>query len=488
MRGVDFIGRNSFIQMSKLSNVKGRIDYIASPKRQENLYATYQQTEMVFWKNLAKCNQEEFASSGTKGTCIEARELIIALPESLAQYEPENLLNKFTEAFGMKYGVSCVSALHHNKRKTNYHIHLIFSERKLLDDPVEKIATRNMFYNEQGKKVRTKKEILDADGNLRRGCKVIPKGEVYERKIFTKKEEVFKSKAFLDEAKIFYTEMINTFVLNEDEILKVYDKDSPYLATKKIGKNNPKAEEIKVDNEIRQKWNEEVDRAYIAGVTDTELKVIRTEHIAIPTKKSIEEVGAAPYRLYGILERAIAVLKAKIHEVMRKLLEDSKSNDLSRQDIVVEEGVLKEPTVPALVKKLPYLQKLEKQFNQLNVKIVILERDLDEYILSHPEINNIFKGKERKEREEKIADYGRQIAYVKKAFVAVRNKAGYKDIKAFQNELQMAQHVYRAYAKEKQSYETEVYKREHYKNQIEVVRDKEVVAPSKSIRRTQEER
>ena len=33
--------RHSFIQMPKLSNVKGRISYITSHARQENLYATY---------------------------------------------------------------------------------------------------------------------------------------------------------------------------------------------------------------------------------------------------------------------------------------------------------------------------------------------------------------------------------------------------------------------------------------------------------------
>lgn len=73
--------------------------------------------------------------------------------------------------------MECVSALHHNKRKTNYHIHLIFSERELLPEPIEKIATRNMFYNEQKKHVRTKKEILDDSGNVRKGCKIIKKGK-----------------------------------------------------------------------------------------------------------------------------------------------------------------------------------------------------------------------------------------------------------------------------------------------------------------------
>ena len=105
--------------------------------------------------------------------------------------------------------MECVSALHHNKRKTNYHIHLIFSERELLPEPIEKIATRNMFYNEQKKHVRTKKEILDDSGNVRKGCKIIKKGEVYERTLFTAKNKLFKQEHYLDEAKHFYTDLIN---------------------------------------------------------------------------------------------------------------------------------------------------------------------------------------------------------------------------------------------------------------------------------------
>ena len=58
------IARNSFIQLTKLSNVKGRITYISSHAKQENLYAVYETTERKFWRELAKCNQEEFAKSG----------------------------------------------------------------------------------------------------------------------------------------------------------------------------------------------------------------------------------------------------------------------------------------------------------------------------------------------------------------------------------------------------------------------------------------
>ncbi len=155
--------RHSFIQMSKLSNVKGRISYVTSPARQENLYATYHTADAAFWTSLARENQQEFKRSGTEGTCIEAREFIIALPEKFTRYDPQRVLAKFMEEFQKRYNVECVSGLHHNKAKTNYHIHLIFSERRLLPEPVVKVATRSMFYDETGKHVRTKKEITGED-------------------------------------------------------------------------------------------------------------------------------------------------------------------------------------------------------------------------------------------------------------------------------------------------------------------------------------
>ena len=142
------MARHSFIQMSKLPNVKGRISYITSHAKQENLYATYRTADNTFWNNLARESQQEFLRSGTTGKCIEARELIIALPEIYTTFDPQQVLEEFTNKFRQQYGVECVSALHHNKRKTNYHIHLIFSERKLLPEPDIKIATRSVFYNQ----------------------------------------------------------------------------------------------------------------------------------------------------------------------------------------------------------------------------------------------------------------------------------------------------------------------------------------------------
>ena len=112
-------------------------------------------------------------------------------------YDPDKLLKLFTEHFKQNYGVECIAALHHNKRKTNYRIHLIFSERKLLMSLWRRLPQGTMFYDETGKHVRTKKEILDEAGQLRSGCRIIAKGEVYERNIFTNQDSRFKSDSFL---------------------------------------------------------------------------------------------------------------------------------------------------------------------------------------------------------------------------------------------------------------------------------------------------
>lgn len=93
-----------------------------------------------------------------------------------------------------------------------------------------------MFYNEDGKHVRTKKEILDENGNLREGCRIIPKGEVYESHMFAVKNEHFKSKTFTREVKEMYTKLMNQYVKEESQKLSVFQPEGVYLATKKSGR------------------------------------------------------------------------------------------------------------------------------------------------------------------------------------------------------------------------------------------------------------
>lgn len=89
--------------------------------------------------------------------------------------------------------------------------------------------------------VRTKKEILDEGGNLWSGCKIIKKGEVYETNFFQAKKEEFKSHAFLENMKQVMTDAINEIVKDENEKLQVFQKGSPYLATKRSGKQSQRS-------------------------------------------------------------------------------------------------------------------------------------------------------------------------------------------------------------------------------------------------------
>ena len=83
--------------------------------------------------------------------------------------------------------------------------------------------------------------------------------------MFTVKDKQFKGEPFLQEVKTFYTDLINKSVANPEHKLKVFDSESVYLPTKKIGKNNPRAAEIEADNVARQEWNRTADLALVSG-------------------------------------------------------------------------------------------------------------------------------------------------------------------------------------------------------------------------------
>lgn len=99
---------------------------------------------------------------------------------------------------------------------------------------------------------------------------------------------------------------------NENEKLTVFQTGGPYLATKKIGKNNPKAEEIKIDNYLRQEWNHMVDRGLIEGMQEEELVVMKKDYIDNEVSQSIKEHGYQPGLFTQLLQKAIGKLRAFI--------------------------------------------------------------------------------------------------------------------------------------------------------------------------------
>ncbi len=405
------MARHSFIQMSTLSNVKGRISYISDPKRQEYLYATFATREdMTFWNDLAKECQEEFRRYGTEGKCIEARELIIALPEEYTQFDPNRVLREFTEQFKKRYDVECISALHHNKTKKNYHIHLIFSERCLLPEPDIKIATRSVFYDELGKRVRTKKEITGEDGMIREGCTVIKKGEVYERHLFTTKDDVFKNEFFLEEVKQFYTALINRHIHDPERRLKVFDPNSVYLPTKKIGKNNPKAAEIEADNAARQDWNRTADMALVSGIAESKIIEIKNEHVYNEASRSVQKHGWLPGLFRGIIQKAKEILIGLIRET----------------------EIPPKPTLSVDMAEYRKMQKLMgKVQDEARAIKQLMHGELPKLEKQLSETTGLFKGKERKALQEKIAGVQQEIDRRMDRLPSILKEDGYPDVQAF---------------------------------------------------------
>ena len=430
------MARHSFIQMSKLSNVKGRISYISDSKRQEYLYATFSTREdMTFWNDLAKECQEEFKRFGTGGKCIEARELIIALPEEYTQFDPSQVLREFTEQFKKRYDVECVSALHHNKTKKNYHIHLIFSERRLLPEPEIKIATRSVFYDELGKRVRTKKEITGKDGQIREGCTVIKKGEVYESHLFTAKDEMFKNELFLDEAKQFYTALINRHIHHTERHLKVFDPNSVYLPTKKIGKNNPKAAEIEADNAARQDWNRTADMALVSGIEESKIIEIRNEHVYDEATRSVQKHGWLPGLFRGIIQKAKEILMGLIRET----------------------EVPPKPTLSVDMAEYRKMQKLMgKVQDEARAIKQLMHGELPKLEKQLAETTGLFQGKERKVLQEKIASVQQEIDRRMDRLPSILKEDGYPDVQAFNRTYEAATALVEQYNRDLVAWERQV--------------------------------
>ncbi|WP_334299242.1 MobA/MobL family protein [Dorea formicigenerans] len=446
------------------SNVRGRVDYISNPKRQEHLYAVYQTDGSTpeFWKNLARENRQDFTASGTKGRCIEGRELIIALPENFVDYPPEAVVRLFGEYFHSRYGVECCAALHHNKAKTNYHIHLVFSEREMLKEPQIKTATRNMFYNEKGKHVRTKKEILDADGNIREGCRIIPKGEIYESHIFAAKKEHFKSKVFTREAKENYTNLINEYVKEKSKKLSVFQPGSVYLATKKMGKNNPKAAEIKADNAVRQEWNRTVDVALVEGVPEKKILEVKRTEITDKISQSIKENGRQPGFFRMILTGAVKFLM----EYIQKLRISSKP----KLEIDIQEFKQMENLKYRLDNQLKVIRQAE------SVELPRLEKDLKDII-------GFFKGKEKKEAQKKIDQCKERIKKQKDELHILVKKSGYPNVQKFMDGYRTAYKIVEQYKKE-----LEVWKQKTGQNDIQPDKKKSVLERLKENEKRVKER
>lgn len=299
-----------FLQQNNLHNVMGRIEYIRGDTgRQEHMMAYYSTMTDNEWKDLAAYNQERFKSNkkgfnkSKKCSAIEARELILHIPHEYANRDPNELAKLIGDDFKRRFGTDCCLAIHWNKTKTNYHIHLIYSERA----KENKVATRNLYYDENWKKC--KKDVA---------VNVVHKGDTIAK--WGVKDTRFKQKSFIQNViKPYYASKFK---------LEMYRDDGLHLKEQKEHKINPTSsiEYIELHDRIVEynknvrTWNNMVDEVLSRKNKEYSQFVDTVMRPAVATHKQ--------YRKYH--KEYLKYMIERVKEALKELVERFKLN-ISKQ-------------------------------------------------------------------------------------------------------------------------------------------------------------
>ena len=298
----------------------------------------------------------------------------------------------------------------------------------------------------------------------------------------------------MDKAKRFYTDLINLLIEDDKDKLHVFDKNRLYLATKKIGKNNPKAEQIKEDNEVRMQWNHEVDRALVSQVPEDEIRQIKQKWITERIRLSIDVFGKCPEKLAGIITTATAKLALLISKVLTaawelkdKLFRETLEKEYgSKADIkavdtadivtapaketitepkapsvtvtatVLETDVVElpkpqippRPVMPPEATAFPRLQKVKVTLDKHNNLIFEAERERTKLEIELSDLKGLARLTKKKELESKIDTKTEEIRTLKAGLSGIVRQHGFVTVQDFYTAFYTAQRATDAYQKE----------------------------------------
>lgn len=268
------------------------------------------------------------------------------------------------------------------------------------------------------------------------------------------------------------------------EKLHVFDKNGLYLATKKIGKYNPKAEQIQSDNEIRMKWNREVDRTIVSEVSEDEIRQIKKEYITDRIKTSMEINGNRPELFCHIIGTAIAALALLISKVLNtarelknKLFQEKQAEmHPSQQDAMTEttsevsnisdipvsdihkepEAVIPvhetakpqippRPSMPADAKAFPKLSRIYQELNQHNDIIFEAEKERSALEDQRDSLKGIAKLTKKGELQARIDNKNEQIETLKKGLKGIVWRYGFQTVQDFYRSYHASTSAYNDY-------------------------------------------
>lgn len=223
-----------------------------------------------------------------------------------------------------------------------------------------------------------------------------------------------------------FTEIINCHVKEESEKLSVFQQGGVYLATKKIGKNNPKEAEIQADNAARQEWNRTVDVALVEGVPEEDILKVKQEEITAKTVQSIRTHGWLPDMFRQIIRGAKDLLQEMIFKFKLPPKPVPKIDLQEWNDMWI------------LMDKL---QKQSQEMKHTQQEISSLKKQLSE-------TKGFFKGKERKSLESKIEQAEKVEKRIHTDMEQNVKQAGYPDVQSFTKAYHKSEELIREYNNE----------------------------------------
>ena len=189
-----------------------------------------------------------------------------------------------------------------------------------------------------------------------------------------------------------------------------FDKNSVYLPTKKIGKNNPKAAEIEADNAARQEWNRTADMALLSGIEETKILEIKRTEIHGKVSQSIKKKGWLPHLFRSIIDKAKDIL----------------------QVLIREKAMPPKPTLDIDMADFRHMRSLMIKAQEGAREIRHLQNDvLPKLKAQLADTKGLFKGKERKALSEQIQRTEKEIAEKLDKLPDILKEDGYPDVQAF---------------------------------------------------------
>lgn len=239
----------------------------------------------------------------------------------------------------------------------------------------------------------------------------------------------------MQEIKAFYTNLINKGIADPEHKLKVFDGESVYLPTKKIGKNNPRAAEIEEDNTARQEWNRTADLALVSGIEKVKILAVKKEEIQKKTSESIKQNGWLPKLFRSIVSKAKELLR-----------------DMIRTQQL--------PPKPVLSVDMDEYRVMQKLMIKMQDKAAVIRRlqdvELPKLQSQLAETKGLFKGRECKALEQKIQQTKKTIAAKLDAIPTILQGDGYPDTQVFIAAFKKATEIVEQYRRDLSDWERKV--------------------------------